>query len=512
MENSIFTRTKQSSIEQENRTNTFPPWKIVIIDDEEQVHKVTELALKHFTFDSRSLQFIKASSANQAKHIFKNEENIAIALVDVVMETDHAGLDLIDYIRNELNNHTTRLILRTGQPGQAPEEKVIKQYDINDYKEKTELTVQKLVTLFYSTLRSYRDIITIEKQKNGLRNVVESSVQVLRSSTLNIFATSVLKQVLQLLNLSKSAIYCTTLSISKGERTTNAIVATGNYSNCISETTNIHFPEIVAQRFDQTLAIKHSLQFEDAYIVYTQNDSDYENLLYIELDREISNFERELLELYCTNVAIIYENLLLNEDIRETQAEIVYLLADAVEKRSKETGTHVKRVSLIAEKLAQYLGLSDYEIEQVKSASPLHDLGKIAIPDNILHKPGGFNNEERAVMDTHAEIGSNILSKSRKKLLNAAAQIALTHHEHWDGKGYPNGLSADDIPIFGRITALADVFDALGSKRCYKESWTNDHIKQFLLDASGKQFDPKLVNIVIDNYDEFCEIRRQFPD
>ena len=512
MRNPVFSDTQESTSTKTSSANDLPPWNILIVDDETEVHKVTEMALKNFKFDGRSLQFLKALSAKQARNIIENEPNIAIALIDVVMETDHAGLELVEYIRNSLNNHTIRLILRTGQPGQAPEETVIQHYDINDYKEKTELTVQKLTTLFYATLRSYRDIMTIEYQKKGLRNVVESSVEVLRSTTLNKFANSVLQQVLQLMKLSKSAIYCTTIHAESDERQSKAIAATGDFAQCITQESQTDFPLIVNNRFNHALKHKRSLQYPDAYVVYTKNDNGYENLLYVELERNIESFDHELLELYCTNVAIIYENLLLNEEIRESQSEIVYMLADAVEQRSRETGAHVKRVAYISEKLAKYSGLKDTEVDEIKNASPLHDLGKIAIPDHILQKPEKFNANEREIMNTHSEIGANILSKSRKRLLHAAADIAYTHHEHWDGKGYPNGTAGENIPISGRITALADVFDALSSKRCYKDAWDSEGVKNFISNGSGKQFDPQLVNILIENFDEFCDIRAQYPD
>lgn len=512
MRNPVFNKTQNFTQTKTSSTNDLPTWKILLVDDEQEVHKVTEMALKNFKFDERSLEFLVAFNAEQARKIMENEPDIAIALIDVVMETDHAGLELVDYIRNSLNNHSVRLILRTGQPGQAPEETVIQHYDINDYKEKTELTVQKLMTLFYATLRSYRDIITIENQKQGMRHVIESSVEVLRSTTLNKFANSVLQQLLQLMKLSKSAIYCTTFHAENDERQSKAIAATGDYSQCITQESLIHFPTIVNNRLKHALKDKRSLQYPDAYVVYTKNDNGYENLLYVELERNIESFDHELLELYCTNVAIIYENLLLNEEIQESQSEIVYMLADAVEQRSKETGAHVKRVAYISEKLAKYAGLDDTEAEQIKNAAPLHDLGKIAIPDYILQKPGKYNNSERKVMNTHSEIGANILSKSRKKLLHAAADIAYTHHEHWDGNGYPNGTKGENIPISGRITALADVFDALSSKRCYKEAWATEGVKHYISEASGKQFDPNLVKILIDNFNEFCEIRTLYPD
>ena len=196
----------------------------------------------------------------------------------------------------------------------------------------------------------------------------------------------------------------------------------------------------------------------------------------------------------------------------DTQRELVYLLGDAVEMRSKETGAHVKRVSLISYMLAQKYGLNEQECLMIKKGSPLHDLGKVAIPDSILHKPAKLDKDEWEKMQTHAMVGYDILKKSQKPILVAAAEISLTHHEKWDGSGYPQGLKGDDIPISGRITAVADVFDALGSKRAYKEPWDNNKIKAILEEERGRHFDPALVDIMIENFDEFLSIREQFPD
>ncbi|WP_420933163.1 DUF3369 domain-containing protein [Alteromonas sp. A081] len=186
------------------------PWKIAIIDDEPGVHDVTKLTLKNFTFENRGVQFLSAFSAKEGLALFEEHPNIALAFVDVVMESDDAGLTLIDAIRNQLDNHTTRLILRTGQPGQAPEEDVIRHYDINDYKAKTELSSLKLKSCVYAAIRSFRDIKTIERGKRGMEEVLKSSSSVLASQTLAQFGTAVLKQTLTLLNLDNSVLYLTT--------------------------------------------------------------------------------------------------------------------------------------------------------------------------------------------------------------------------------------------------------------------------------------------------------------
>ncbi len=237
-----------------------------------------------------------------------------------------------------------------------------------------------------------------------------------------------------------------------------------------------------------------------------------DNLLYVNLNKQLSELDRQLLEIYMQNIGLTFENLNLLLDVRETSKELVYNLANAVEARSKETGAHVQRVSLISEKLAQLYGLSDFEVNLIKHASPLHDVGKVAIPDSILHKPGKLDAQEWEIMKKHVEYGVNILSKSKRRLFAIAKEIAGTHHEKWDGSGYPMGLQGEAIPISGRITGLADVFDALGAKRSYKEPWSDEQIRQEIEAQKGKHFDPRLVDLLLENWQAFIDIRIQHPD
>lgn len=202
----------------------------------------------------------------------------------------------------------------------------------------------------------------------------------------------------------------------------------------------------------------------------------------------------------------------LKQEIVETQKEVVFTMGAISETRSKETGKHVKRVAEYSRVFGKYCNLSEEEIELLVDASPMHDIGKIAIPDNILHKTGKLNDEEFQIMRTHAEIGYTMLNHSSRPLLKTAAIIALEHHERWDGNGYPNYLKGEEIAIEGRITAIADVFDALGSQRCYKKSWKDEDIFEYLKKEKGKQFDPNLVDIFFEHIDEFLLIRKEFID
>ena len=203
---------------------------------------------------------------------------------------------------------------------------------------------------------------------------------------------------------------------------------------------------------------------------------------------------------------------LLSKEIEDTQKEVIFTMGAIGESRSKETGNHVKRVAEYSKLFALHYGLSPKEAELLKQASPMHDIGKVAIPDMILNKPGRFTTEERVIMDTHAQIGYDMLKHSNRILLKTASTVAYEHHEKYNGKGYPQGLKGEDIHIFGRITALADVFDALGSDRVYKKAWDDKKIFKLFNEERGEHFDPKLIDIFFKNLDDFLKIRSMFKD
>lgn len=492
---------------------TLTPWKVLLVDDDEQMHQITQLALSKFSFQQRPLNIISAYSGKEAQAIVESESDIALALIDVVMETEHAGLDLVRFIRETCDNSLMRIVLRTGQAGQAPEDTVIQEYEIDDYKEKTELTTQKLRTLLYSMLRAYRDLCLIQEQKEGLSKVIKASVIVQNTKTLQTYATTVLSQLTSLLKLDASAFYCLVHPRESGE-TSRALTlaATGKYVSFYKSCSFDVFPEDVAKRCREVLDQRRSLDYGDAYVFFMSDDSSADNLLYVHLSSELSALDRQLLEIYMQNIALTFDNLNLYVDLQETSKELVYNLSNAVEARSKETGAHVQRVSLYCEKLAELIGLPDDQVRMIKHAAPLHDIGKVVVPDDILHKPGKLNAEEWHVMKKHVDHGVELLSKSNRRLMTVAKEIAATHHEKWDGSGYPASLAGGDIPIAGRIVAIADVFDALGSKRCYKDAWNDEEIRQEILAQRGKHFDPDLVDLFIEHWNEFVAIRLMLPD
>jgi HD-GYP domain-containing protein (c-di-GMP phosphodiesterase class II) len=195
-------------------------------------------------------------------------------------------------------------------------------------------------------------------------------------------------------------------------------------------------------------------------------------------------------------------NAILTDALKRSQFETVYRLGLAAESRDKETGKHLQRVSQFGRILARWAGCSPEFQDQICAAAPMHDVGKIGLPDAILLKPGTLTDGERGIMKSHTTLGYQILQGSQSFLLECGAVIALTHHEKWDGSGYPKGLRGEEIPIEGRIIALADVFDALISKRCYKEAWTLEKTQELICVEKGKQFDPSIVDAFIKGWEE----------
>jgi putative two-component system response regulator len=200
------------------------------------------------------------------------------------------------------------------------------------------------------------------------------------------------------------------------------------------------------------------------------------------------------------------------EELCSTRLQVVQRLGRAAEFRDNETGNHILRMSHISALLAKSIGWSEADCELMLHASPMHDIGKIGIPDHILLEPGKFEPDEWEIMKTHAVIGAKILEGDDSDLMKCAREIAVTHHEKWNGTGYPYGLSGEAIPLSGRIAALADVFDALTSVRPYKKAWTVEDAISLIKDNSGTQFDPNLVQVFLDHLTEILKICKEFSE
>ena len=491
--------------------STKAPWRVLVVDDEPQVHQVTKMALQGFQFQGRELDLISAYSGQEARAVLEQQTDIALVLLDVVMETETSGLDLAKWIREQARNTTVRIILRTGQPGQAPEKHVIRDYDINDYKSKTDLTVQKLYTLMYTALRTFEHVRILERSKAGMEEVIKATRNIIGKTNFINFAQATLDQLMTMLNLDDAVVVSLTNSnFTQFDQAVEVICASGSFQQLSQDWQQLHqlpfFDKI------QSAAKMDTPMFGEHDLLILCGNRHHPALFYLISKKPIEEMDRNLMSLFAENMLMALENTILNEQMRTSQKEIIYRLTEVVENRSLETGNHVKRVAQYCYLLARLAGLDEAACQSMLIAAPLHDIGKVGTPDHILHKPGKLTAEEWTVMQRHAQEGERILSGSELPLLQTGALIAGYHHERWDGKGYPQGLEGEAIPIEARITCVADVFDALSSKRCYKEPWSVKEIKEYFVSQQGGLFDPELCQLFLDNFADFARIRYQLRD
>jgi response regulator RpfG family c-di-GMP phosphodiesterase len=504
-----------SEDESEKISQDTQKWKILIVDDEEEIHNVTKLALSDVSFKGIPIELLDAYSEKDTIQIIKNHPDISIILLDIVMEEDNSGLRIIQYIRNELKNSFVRIIIRTAQPGQAPERKVIVDYDINDYKEKAELTSQKLFSTIIASLRSYHTLLTLEQHRLSLEKLLETSNTLFLYRRIEEFAENILEHIFNIFLIHDSSFNKNVngfLAINRNSHFT-ILSAYGQFKNSIGK----ELEKVLSPGEIDTIKSlnnnNHPFCIESNHLFHIfKSKTEIEYLIYIDCLQEFSSCQVSLLKLVFTTISSAFDNICLSNDIINTQSELLITLGQVVETRSNETGNHVRRVAEYSKLLALKYGLSEEEAELLKQATPMHDIGKVGIFDHILNKPDKLDPSEFDIMKTHTTIGYEIFKNSTRKIFQTSSLIALEHHEKYDGTGYPRGLKGEEIHIYGRIVSLADIFDAIGSDRVYKKAWKLDNILDFLKKESGKTFDPKLIKIFFENLDEILSIRNRFKD
>ena len=507
-----LTFAAEESVETVLKCASGDAWKIVIADDDEEVHSLTRLVLSDYTFEGRSLNFISAFSGKETVKVMREHPDTAMLLLDVVMEKDNAGLETVKVIRDKLDNHFVRIVLRTGQPGQAPEQDVVSAYDINDYKAKTELTAQKLSTTVTSALRSYRDLRTIERNRQGMESVNGLCRDLYRCTRTEDLARQALAGLVDLFHSSgRSEDVSSLFSLRDGEHDV-VLASSGRFEGAdgcpLDEIVTVELKERMQNAFRE--GDESSDEF--GYYCLLRSQSGRNVRLIVECPGGMDVQERDLVGVYMANVRTAYDNILLNRELLETQREMIFTLSEVVESRSKETANHVKRVGRMARRLGELAGLDDDDVRLLELAAPLHDIGKIGIPDSVLLKPGPFTPEERTVMQSHAAIGRDIFRNSNRPLFQVAGRISYHHHEKWDGSGYPNNLMGEDIHIHGRIVAIVDVFNALAHERVYKPAMPIQECLEYIKGQSGRHFDPALVDLFLTNSEEFLAVIAELHD
>ncbi|MBF0261143.1 MAG: DUF3369 domain-containing protein [Magnetococcales bacterium] len=457
-----------------------PPWPVLVVDDDADVIAVTRLNLRQFQFAGRGLALRAASSAREARTLLENTPGgFALALIDVVMESDDAGLLLVRHIRETLGDRKIRLVIRTGQPGLAPERYVIDHFDIDDYKEKSELSAQKLYTTVRSALKSYRDLTTIDMARQGLEAILGAAPRMYLHplDSFEEFYSGVFTQILGLCHLGAYS----------EVRIANGFLALFNKDDITIKAgvgdVRLHASHTVASRenFTSTETVI-PLRIRDETI----------GMLYLEHGQPLDPLALHLLRIFTGQVCVALQSLRMQMELRQAHRSAIQMLSEAAEAKDANTGEHIQRIVSLTRRLSLALGLAPDLAEQYAQASQLHDIGKIGIPDQILNKPGPLDQDEFSRISTHSAIGGTIIKD--EKNFGIAREIALYHHEKWDGSGYPEGLRGEAIPMSARIVSVVDVFDALTHCRPYKGPWSIGQAVDEIRRLSGTSFDPRVVD------------------
>jgi len=489
------------------------PWNVLLVDDEEDVLEVSRMVLEDLTFEDRPLNILTSSSGREAREIFERHEDIALAFIDVVMETEHAGLDLVRFVRQQLGNDRTRLILRTGNPGAAPERDVVRYLEIDDYKEKTELTADRLGTAVLTSLRSYRNLLGRLHFQQGLQTIIEAPARMRSLGELPEYLAEFTAQSERLLAFALGRGPLDGLLLQHGRAGLRAVGGIGTRAGEIGSPSTVALVEQLRQQAFAEGKPAQAVSQCAAGVLLSHESHPRESFhLWIAGHQRVSPDALKILLLFLGNRSATLGSVLLQQEVISAQTEVLHRLCETVESRSKETGLHIRRIALYSRELARLAGLDDEQVRLIEIASPMHDIGKVAIPDQILNKPGKLDAEEWAVMQTHAQHGYTLLAHPELQVLQAAAEIARSHHEKWDGGGYPRGLRGADIPIMGRIVALVDVFDALLSRRAYKAPWPIERVLEEIARLRGSHFDPDLTDLLLDHAQAFHRIFTAHPD
>ena len=463
-------------------------WKVLIVDDEPDVHQMTRLCLRDFSFAGRGIELLCAESTQEARDILKETHDIAVALIDVVMEADDSGLKLVEEIRNDFGFLQMRIIIRTGQSGLAPERYVIDYFDIDDYKDKSELTSQKLYSAVRLALKSYRNLVALERNLQGLQRIlaVTPDLYNLRSDKLEDYFRGVLLQLIGICKLGHSGMISTidALAITLDGKEVHIRAGAGDLEHGNSERRQ----EIVELCSEIALGDKPLVKLrKGAFVAPLEVRGEVLGFLYIEAEQELSEGERELIRVLTNQCAAGLDNLRLHHNLEECCEQLVDMLGQMTEFK-EGAGSGPYRIQEYTRRLSLALGLSEVEAELFGRSGRLHDVGKVGVPDSILQKPEQLSADEFNVAKGHSGVGEKILKRNKSMAL--ASVIARSHHERWDGSGYPDGLSGEAIPYAARIVAVIDVFDALISTRPYRAAWSVEQAADEILKGVGSHFDP----------------------
>lgn len=471
------------------------PWKVLVADDDPSVHTITELVLRSYRFLDRPILCLHAYDSPECIQILETHADIGVILLDVVMEKDHSGLELVKTIREKMGNSAVRIILRTGQPGRAPEEEVVSKYDINDYRLKTELTAQKLQSTLTSALRSYQAISQLEQANALLLGMLMGWEGPRSSSSLEEYMTAtarLLKDFLAHPLLEGRVALFRQMPMNdpellefQGEGLRKGFLAA-------------EYPDLesASEAMARELGLGRGASFR------ALDGADY--LLCAFVHALPSSIAEELLRIFELQFTLNLDTF----QVRQGRPGngLSSLFGDFIQTVSQEDEGHAQRLGIISQALARAMGMSELSAEQLRLAAQLHDIGNALLPRGLISKKGALSPQERQQMQTHTKAGFDLLKHSDREIFRLASKVALEHHERWNGSGYPGKLKGEEICIEARIVAIADVFDALTREEIYRPARSEEEALEEMRKEGGQGLDPGLVELFLKHYPDIKEV------
>ncbi|MCC5880916.1 MAG: DUF3369 domain-containing protein [Idiomarina sp.] len=475
---------KQQELPQES-------WKILIVDDEPEVHAVTKLALSDFSFLGRGLEFHSAYSGEEARELATKHPDAAIILLDVVMETDDAGLHVAKFIREELGNRFTRIILRTGQPGQAPERTVIVNYDINDYKSKTELTAQKLFTAVMSSLRSYRDIISIDHSRHGLEKIIAASTNLFALQSMDHFVDGLVQQLSWVIGGARQTLYAAAGRSANPEQMVIRAAYGEDADQLLNQQIKAALPKNVLPEVDKVIRSHGIFYGEDFVLAYCPSQCRPQGALLCltGLTRVLSDSEKELLQLFADNVQLAHDNVTCLQDTDELLAGIVGRLMVLEQEKVAQSLRSQSGFVQVTHALASALDLSPTRIQQTATAATLYERA-----EKLFAVMDGQPATKVSPCQERLKRAVRPLNMADSDISQIAYRALNERLERWDGLGLPAGKQGSAIATESQVLVLAFHFCQLA-----QQPMDDAALIQRLNEERERHFAPGLLEAVANN-------------
>jgi response regulator RpfG family c-di-GMP phosphodiesterase len=454
-------------------------WRVLIVDDDVDVHAVTRLALRNVSFKGRALELFSAYSGQQAYEVLAATDDIALVLLDVVMETDDAGLVLVKRIREELNNPIVRIVLRTGQPGQAPEQRVIIEYDINDYKAKTELTTQKLFTTVISALRAYESLLMLERSRVGLSKILAGATNLYQIRSLREFASGVLNQVSAILDVGADGVLCL-MQDGCGEPT--VVAATGNYA-ALAESEALPTGHPLSPAIGRAFTERRS-QFEHpANVLFIDTDAGRMLCMSVTPPWPLAPIQRDLLEVFCQRIGAAFDNLHMFERLRQAHDDAVAALSKSPGAAGQRGsgGGQSRRGGLPGRQPAT---LAEAIVAELKRRRGPVDAGLATLRHETLTHETVRIDVGRSTSQEHRAVHRAAASQFGEAVDGVRPQHASDSLDQ---------LDLPELPFAARIVTVAETFEAMLYQSAGMDPWPHRRAMAYMREGSGTRFDPDVV-------------------